>query len=64
MKAMVVYDSTWGNTEKIARGIATGFGGGTNAIHVKTVAAEDLEKVDLLVIGSPVVSGRSSVRMS
>jgi len=60
MKALVVYDSTWGNTEKIARAIADGFGSGTNAIHIKTVGAEELDKVELLVIGSPVISGRSS----
>jgi flavodoxin I len=60
MKALVVYDSTWGNTENVARAIAAGIGAGTNAVHIKTVGTEELDKVELLVIGSPVISGRST----
>lgn len=60
MKALVVYDSTFGNTENIAKAVAAGIGNGTPAIHVKAVEAKDLDAVGLLVIGSPVISGRTS----
>jgi flavodoxin len=36
MKALVAYDSTWGNTEKIAKGIAAGILGGTKAVRVRS----------------------------
>jgi flavodoxin len=63
MKALVVYDSTWGNTEKIAQAIAAGLAGGTLALPLKTAGAEELDKSDLLVIGSPVNNGRPSQSM-
>ncbi len=63
MKALVVYESTWGNTEKIARAIAAGLAGGTRALPLKTAGAEGLDKIDLLVIGSPVINGRPSQSM-
>ena len=33
MKAVVVYESLWGNTAAIARAIAEGIGEGTQAPH-------------------------------
>lgn len=63
MKALVVYESTWGNTEKIARAIAAGLAGGTRALPLRTAGAEELGKIDLLVIGSPVNNGRPSPSM-
>jgi hypothetical protein len=55
MKALVVYESMWGNTEKVARAVA----GGLQAwcpVEVRDVAAAgpgDLDGVDLLVVGGP-----------
>jgi flavodoxin I len=63
MKALVVYESTWGNTEKIAQAIAAGLAGGTRALHLKNAGAEELDEIDLLVIGSPVNNGRPSPSM-
>jgi flavodoxin len=60
MKALVVFDSTWGNTEKIAGAIASGLGGGTHAYRVGTPAATRLDAIDLLVVGSPILGGRPS----
>jgi len=63
MKALVVFDSTWGNTEKIAKAIAEGIGGDTRAVRVGTTQAAELDRLDLLVLGSPVLGGRSSPAM-
>ncbi len=56
-KAMVVYYSMFGNTEKVANALATGLrSGGIDVEVVKVDAAkfEELTQVDLLCIGSPV----------
>ncbi len=55
MKALVLYDSTYGNTEKVAQAIATGLGGAARMLHVKQATAADLQGIDLLVLGSPTV---------
>jgi flavodoxin I len=60
MKAMIVYDSVYGNTQKIAEAIAVGMGRGTKARRPSAVGAEELRSVDLLVIGSPTLGGRPS----
>ena len=51
MKALVVYDSVFGNTEKIAQ--AMGQALGAEAVKVSAVTAEHLAGVGLLVVGSP-----------
>jgi len=55
MKAIVVYDTRYGNTEKIARAVADtlGMAGPAWAVYVRDVTSEDLEEVTLLVVGSP-----------
>jgi menaquinone-dependent protoporphyrinogen IX oxidase len=55
MKAVVVYDSQYGNTEKIARAIAEALSAqaGTTVCHAAAFAPEALVGCDLLVIGSP-----------
>jgi flavodoxin len=63
VKAVVVFDSTWGNTEKIAEAVASGIGGGTKAVRVGAAKASELEHVDLLVLGSPIVGGKASPAM-
>ncbi|MBE3119047.1 MAG: flavodoxin family protein, partial [Candidatus Atribacteria bacterium] len=60
MKAMIVYDSTHGNTEKIAEAIAGGMGRGTKVRRPQAVGAEEMRGVDLLVVGSPTLGGRPS----
>jgi flavorubredoxin len=57
VKALVVYDSVYGNTEKIAKALAAGLkSGGANvdAVKVDAVKFEELGEVDLLCVGSPV----------
>jgi len=55
MKKLVIYDSVFGNTEKIAQ--AMGAAAGTkNEVIIKRVTeimSEDLQNLDLLLIGSP-----------
>lgn len=55
MKALVVYDSVYGNTEKIARRIAVGLedAAEVRAVPVAEVKADDLKGLDLLLVGSP-----------
>ncbi len=52
MRAMIVYESMFGNTRMIAEAIAEGLGGGC---QVQRVADADpgLEGVDLVVVGGP-----------
>jgi flavodoxin len=52
MKALLVYDSVYGNTEIIARTISHAFPGEVRLLRVEQVNAADLA-VDLLIIGSP-----------
>jgi flavodoxin len=51
MNALIIYDSVFGNTEKIARAIAAVLE--TQAILVGDVDANQLRGLDLLVVGSP-----------
>lgn len=50
-KFLVIYDSVFGNTEKVAQSIAAALI--TQAIPVSQVDANQLGGLDLLVIGSP-----------
>lgn len=55
MKILVAYASRFGNTEKVAQGIAEGLGSGheVTAKRVEEVAKEELRSADVLVLGSP-----------
>lgn len=55
MRVLVLFDSLYGNTEKIAHAIAQGFGpdARVSAVRVGDFKPEDLGNVDLLVVGSP-----------
>jgi flavodoxin len=61
-KALVVYDSQLGNTEKVARAIAAALGPEENvrAVKVDAVAAEDWKDLDVIVVGGPVHAWRPS----
>lgn len=53
MKALVVYDTKFGNTEKAAQAIAAALGPEVRAVKVDALKPEDLSGLDLLVVGSP-----------
>ena len=56
MKAVVVYESHWGNTEAIARAVAEGLGAGTMALTTDEASGPALDGVDLIVAGAPVMA--------
>jgi hypothetical protein len=55
MKAVVVYESLWGNTAAIAAAIAEGLGEGTQALSTSQTDAAALEGVELIVAGAPLL---------
>jgi len=61
MKNLVVYDSQFGNTEKIAQTIAKSISAA--AIRVSRVKNEDLCDLNVLVVGSPTQGGRPTVAL-
>lgn len=58
MKALIVYDSTYGNTEKIAKAIGAALTGEVKVLRAGEVNPAELNAFDLLVIGSPTYGGR------
>jgi len=55
MKAVVVYESLWGNTAAIARAIAEGLGPDVKALTTDEATAEAVGAADLIVAGAPVL---------
>jgi flavodoxin len=55
MKTMVVYDSVFGNTEKVAQAIARGLeaGGDVEILPVNRLSVDQLRGLNFLVVGSP-----------
>ena len=55
MKALVVYDSIFGNTEKVAQAVggALGAPGDVSVLRVGDVKSELLAGVEVLIVGSP-----------
>lgn len=60
MKAFIIYDSVYGNTEKIAQAIGAGLTGDVNVVRVGDVNASEIKTYDLLIVGSPVHGGRAT----
>lgn len=60
MKALVVFDSAYGNTEKVARAIAAGLAPHAEVRLVRAGEARlpDLDAVGLLAVGSPTQGGK------
>ena len=63
MKALVIYDSLYGNTEQIARAIGGGIGGEVKVVKVGEASAMELGAYDLLIFGSPTQGGRQTKTM-
>jgi hypothetical protein len=55
MKAVVVYESNWGNTAAIARAVAEGIGPDARAVTTDGADAAALADADLIVAGAPVL---------
>lgn len=60
MKALIIYDSVYGNTEKIARAIAEAItpSGEVKVLRAGEANPSELESIDLLIVGSPTHGGR------
>ena len=58
MKAIVVYESLWGNTAAIARAVADGLGEGARALSTAEAIGPAIAGADLIVAGAPVLGFR------
>lgn len=63
MKALVVYDSVYGNTEKIAQAVGEALNNGARVVRVGDAVPTELGTLNLLIIGSPTQAGRPTKPM-
>jgi hypothetical protein len=64
MKALVVYESHWGNTAAVAHAVAEGIGAGARVMSTAEAKADYLDGLDLLVVGAPVIGFRLSTQQA
>ncbi len=55
MKAIVVYESLWGNTAAVARAIAEGIGPGAQALSTAEATSDAVAGAELIVAGAPLM---------
>ena len=58
MRAIVVYESHWGNTAAVARAIAAGIGSEAQALSTADATAEVVASAELVVAGAPLMALR------
>jgi len=58
MKVLIVYDSVYGNTGKIAKAIGDAITGEVKVLRVGEVNSSELKTFGLLIVGSPTHGGR------
>lgn len=63
MKAVIIFDSNLGNTKKIAEAIAEELGGNSKAMTTSQFNSGDLEGVDLIIAGSPIIGWKPTEKM-
>jgi flavodoxin I len=63
MRILVVYDSVYGNTEKIARAIGKGISDDVKVLRTGDVRPADLDSLELFIIGAPTYGGRPTPAM-
>ena len=63
MKILVIFDSVYGNTENVARAIGGAITNDVQIIHAKEAKPNDLEGLDILIIGAPTQGGRPTQDM-
>jgi flavodoxin len=61
VKAIIVYDSVYGNTENIAKAMAEAIAppGEARALRAGEASPSELESPDLLIVGSPTHGGQA-----
>lgn len=60
MRALVVYDSVYGNTEEIAKAIGGAITEEVEVLRAGEVSPSKLETITLLVVGAPTQRGRAT----
>jgi flavodoxin len=61
MRALVIYDSVYGNTEEIAEAIGGAIlGGEVRVLRAGEVGPPELENISLLVVGAPTQRGQAT----
>ncbi len=65
MKSLIIFDSEYGNTEKIAAAISEGIAEEIEAeiMNISKLKLSMLQEIDVLVIGSPTQGGRPTKMM-
>ena len=65
MTTLIVYDSLYGNTKKVAEAIGKGIGTSSKVkvLSLETIRASDLQKIEYLIVGSPTQAGRPTPTM-
>lgn len=64
MKALVVYDSAYGNTRQVAEAIVAALGPQAQAVSVTDFQATALAEGDLFVVGSPINGWRPTPKIT
>ena len=60
MQTLVVYDTQFGNTEKIARAIGGAVGGEVKLVRASDADPRELAAPGLLIVGAPTQAGRAT----
>jgi len=62
MKSLVIYDSNFGNTEKVARAIGEAVtpSGEVKVLRVSKANPSEVVSIDFLIVGSPTHAGRAT----
>jgi flavodoxin len=64
MKAIVIFDSHYGNTKLVAATIANKLGDNVPHISVKDLKPSDIDEFDLLVVGSPIIGWKPTEKIT
>jgi flavodoxin I len=60
MKVLVIYDSLYGNTEKVAKAIAAAITDEAKVHQVTEANPGEFKSIDLLIVGSPTQGGNAT----
>ncbi|MDO9545182.1 MAG: flavodoxin domain-containing protein [Pelolinea sp.] len=64
MKALVIYDTNYGNTKKIAKIVAGKLWKDTKLISIADLKKKDLKGVEVLIVGCPVIGWNPTDKIS
>jgi flavodoxin len=64
MKTLVIYDTNYGNTKKIAKAVVSKLGKDTKTVSIVDLKKKDLKGIDMLVAGCPVIAFSPTEKMS